>query len=91
MTCARYARFYPLSLKRLRTTPDREETVRETAMRSEWLNYAKASEFTGLGRTTLWTLAATGQVRAAKVGKAVRFSRSSLQEFMEKSSYPGGR
>ncbi len=53
----------------------------------EWFNYREAAEFTGLGRTTLWTLASTGQVRAAKVGKAVRFSRKSLQEFMERSSY----
>jgi excisionase family DNA binding protein len=75
----------------LRTTPDREETVSETAMRREWLRYAEASEFTGLGRTTLWTLASTGQVRAAKVGTAVRFSRESLQEFMERNSYTEGR
>lgn len=65
--------------------------VETESVRGEWLNYAKASEFSGLGRTTLWTLASTGQVRAAKVGRAVRFSRSSLQEFMEKSSYPESR
>ncbi len=53
----------------------------------EWLNYKEAAEFTGLGRTTLWTMASRGQVRVAKVGAAVRFSRKSLQEFMERSSY----
>lgn len=53
----------------------------------EWFNYWEATEFTGLGRTTLWTLASTGQVKVAKVGKAVRFSRKSLQEFMERSTY----
>lgn len=52
-----------------------------------WLNYKEASEFTGLGRTTLWTLAATGQVEVAKIGTAVRFSRKSLNEFMKRSSY----
>jgi excisionase family DNA binding protein len=65
--------------------------VEAESVRGEWLNYAKASEFSGLGRTTLWTLASTGQVKAAKVGKAVRFSRRSLQEFMESRSYPGSR
>jgi excisionase family DNA binding protein len=63
-----------------------ERRVTETARR-EWLNYRDAAEFTGLGRTTLWTLASTGQVRVAKVGAAVRFSRKSLQEFMERSSH----
>ncbi len=58
----------------------------ETVQR-EWLNYREAAEFSGLGRTTLWTLASTGQVQAAKVGTAVRFSRKSLQEFMERSTY----
>jgi excisionase family DNA binding protein len=62
----------------------------QTAQR-EWLTYTEAAVFTGLGRTTLWTLASTGKVRAAKVGSAVRFSRTSLQEFMEKSSYVKAR
>jgi len=65
-------------------------TEAETVQR-EWLDYKEAAKFTGLGRTTLWTLASAGQVRAAKVGSAVRFSRRSLQEFMEKSSYPETR
>lgn len=56
----------------------------------EWLNYTEAAEFSGLGRTTLWTLASTGRVQVAKVGRAVRFSRSSLQRFMEHSSYSEG-
>ncbi len=63
---------------------------RETVQR-EWLNYKEAAEFSGLGRTTLWTLASTGQVRAAKVGTAVRLSRKSLQEFMERNSYAESR
>lgn len=64
-----------------------EQVVETEAVRREWLNYREAAEFSGLGRTTLWTLASTGRVRAAKVGTAVRFSRESLQEFMERSSY----
>jgi excisionase family DNA binding protein len=63
---------------------------RETVQR-EWLTYKEAAEFSGLGKTTLWTLASTGEVRAAKVGTAVRLSRKSLQEFMERNSYADRR
>ena len=57
------------------------------AVQREWLSYRAAMDFSGLGRTTLWTLASSGQVKAAKVGKAVRFSRRSLQDFMEAHDY----
>ncbi len=52
-----------------------------------WLTYKEAAQFSGLGRTTLWMLASTGRVQAAKVGTAVRFSRTSLQAFLESNSY----
>jgi excisionase family DNA binding protein len=52
-----------------------------------WLSYKEAAQFSGLGRTTLWLLASTGKVQVAKVGAAVRFSRTSLQTFMESNSY----
>lgn len=57
------------------------------AIQREWLKAREASQLTGLGRTTLWKLASTGQIRAAKIGKAVRFSRSSLEALMEDNSY----
>jgi excisionase family DNA binding protein len=65
--------------------------MQQDALRREWLTYREAAELTGLGRTTLWTLASTEQVQVAKVGSAVRFSRKSLQEFMENSSYREAR
>jgi excisionase family DNA binding protein len=72
---------------RMRKAAHREVEVSYIEARREWLNYKEAAELTGLGRTTLWSLASTGRVRAAKVGSAVRFSRRGLQEFMENSSY----
>lgn len=57
------------------------------AVQREWLSYREAAEFSGLGRTTLWALVSTGQIQAAKIGKAVRLSRSSLHEYMERNSY----
>ena len=49
----------------------------------EWLTYSEAQEYAGLGRTTLWSLVSSGKVKAARVGRALRISRRSLEEFME--------
>jgi len=54
-----------------------------------WLRYRDASVHCGLGRTTLTALVTSGEVRAAKVGKAVRISRASLDEYMERHAYAG--
>jgi excisionase family DNA binding protein len=59
------------------TTPDQVEP------RREWLTYREAQQISGLGRTTLWTLVRSGEVKAAKIGRAARISRQSLEEFME--------
>ena len=53
----------------------------------EWVTYKQAEEVSGLSRTTLWKLIGAGEVRAAKVGKAVRISRRSLQEYLERQDY----
>jgi len=49
-----------------------------------WLTYRQAQRLSGLGRTTLWTLVNSGEIRAARVGRAVRIDRRSLEEFMNK-------
>lgn len=56
-----------------------------------WLSYPEAQRFSGLGRTKLWELISTGEVQAAKVGRAVRISRRSLDEYMERNSYAESR
>jgi excisionase family DNA binding protein len=53
----------------------------------EWLTYPEAQRYAGLGRTKLWELVSSGEIRAARVGRAVRISRRSLDEYMERSSY----
>ena len=53
----------------------------------EWITYREASEVSGLSRTTLWKLLSTGEIRAAKVGKAVRISRRSLDEYLNQQEY----
>lgn len=52
-----------------------------------WLSYPEAQRFSGLGRTKLWELISTGEVKAAKIGRAVRISRRSLSEYMEANVY----
>jgi excisionase family DNA binding protein len=53
-----------------------------------WLRYPEAERLAGLGRSTLWKLVRSGDIQAAKVGKAVRINRRSLEEYMERQSHP---
>jgi len=52
-----------------------------------WLSYPEAQKYSGLGRTKLWQLISSGEVKAAKIGRAVRISRRSLHEYMEANAY----
>jgi excisionase family DNA binding protein len=70
-------------------THNREQEAHVTTVVEDaaWLSYQGAQRFSGLGRTKLWELISRGDVKAAKVGRAVRINRSSLDEYMERSSY----
>ncbi len=48
-----------------------------------WLSYSEAQRLVGLGRTTLWQLVSSGEVKAARVGRAVRLNRQSLERYLE--------
>jgi len=52
-----------------------------------WLTYSEAQRYASLGRTTLTALVTSGAVPAAKVGKAVRISKSGLDEYMRRNAY----
>ncbi len=58
-------------------------TAEQTELQREWLTYPEAQTVSGLGRTTLSSLVNSGKVKAARVGRAVRINRESLEEFME--------
>jgi excisionase family DNA binding protein len=64
-----------------------QETDMATTVEDAWLTYSEAQRFSGLGRTKLWETIASGEVEAAKVGRAVRISRRSLDEYMRRNSY----
>ncbi len=56
------------------------------AITPAWLNYKQAEAYSNLSRTTLWQLINARKIKAARIGRAVRIERDSLQEFLERSS-----
>jgi excisionase family DNA binding protein len=56
------------------------------AITPAWLNYKQAEAYSNLSRTTLWQLINARKIRAARIGRAVRIERDSLQAFMEQSA-----
>jgi excisionase family DNA binding protein len=59
----------------------------------EWVTYKQAEELSGLSRTTLWKLLSAGEIKAARVGRAVRINRRSLDEYwsrLQKTLREGG-
>lgn len=62
----------------------------KTAITPAWLNYKQAEAYTNLSRTTIWQLINARKIRAARIGRAVRIERASLQAFMEQSTDDSG-
>ena len=52
----------------------------------EWVTYKQAEELSGLSRTTLWKLLSAGEIKAARIGRAVRINRRSLDEYLDWAS-----
>lgn len=54
----------------------------------EWVTYEEAQRLTSLGRTTLWRIcnAEDSGIEVARVGRAVRISRTSLMAYMKQSA-----
>ena len=53
-------------------------------IRAEWVDYKQGQLLTSLGRTTLWRLVSSGEIEAARVGRAVRINRTSLNAYMKR-------
>ncbi len=62
------------------------EADEQTPITPAWLDYKQAEAYSNLSRTTLWQLINARKIRAARIGRAVRIERASLQQFMERSS-----
>jgi excisionase family DNA binding protein len=63
----------------------REDGVQAEITR-EWVTYKQAEELSGLSRTTLWKLLSAGEIKAARVGRAVRINRRSLDGYLEEAA-----
>lgn len=57
-----------------------------TELKPEWLTYQEASRLSSLGRTTLWRLYCAGEIEVARVGRAVRINRASLEGYMKRAA-----
>ena len=52
----------------------------------EWLTYKQAEELSGLSRTTVWKLLSAGEIKGARVGRAVRINRRSFDGYLEQAA-----
>jgi excisionase family DNA binding protein len=66
------------------------EDDKKIAITPAWLNYKQSEAYSGLSRTTLWQLINARKIKAARIGRAVRIERDSLQAFMEQSADESG-
>jgi excisionase family DNA binding protein len=66
------------------------EDDEKIAITPAWLNYKQAEAYANLSRTTLWQLINARKVKAARIGRAVRIERASLESFMEQSTDESG-
>ena len=67
--------------------PENDEKV---AIAPAWLSYKQAEAYANLSRTTLWQLITARKIKAARIGRAVRIERDSLQAFMERCASEAG-
>ena len=66
------------------------EDNEKVAIAPAWLNYKQAETYANLSRTTLWQLVNSRKIKAARIGRAVRIERASLEAFMKQSSNESG-
>jgi excisionase family DNA binding protein len=62
------------------------EDTQQIEITPAWLDYKQAEAYSQLSRTTLWQLLSARKIKAARIGRAVRINRESLQEFMEEAA-----
>jgi excisionase family DNA binding protein len=59
----------------------------EATVERAWLSYREAQAYAGIGRTKLWELVSSGQLQDAKVGRSVKISKQSLEEYLRSQDY----
>ena len=76
-------------MSRLSNRPVAEQPIPDP--HKAWLTYAEAGALVGLSRVTLWKLIGAGEVKAARVGRAVRIDRQSLNAYMNRAAENASR
>lgn len=67
--------------KTLPKMPGNSSPASTEPTRAAWLSYKEAEEYASLSQVTLWRLLKSGEIQATRVGRAVRISRASLDEY----------
>lgn len=62
--------------------PPTESDNPSHAIAPAWFSYKQAVSYTGLSRCTIWRYLEQGEIEFARIGRAVKISKESLDEFM---------
>ncbi len=60
--------------------------MEEIAVVRAWFSYPEAERYSGLSKVTLWRAIGRGELKVARIGRAVRISRTELDRFMEQAT-----
>lgn len=58
-----------------------------TVVEKAWLSPNEVQAYAGIGRTKLWELLSRSEIEGAKVGRSVKVSRASIDEYMRRNAY----
>jgi hypothetical protein len=61
-------------------------TLLKEHIEPEWIDYPTAERYSGLSHTTLWRYVTSGDIKSARIGRSVRISFPSLQQFMNEKA-----
>jgi excisionase family DNA binding protein len=73
-----------VNVETISSTP--EPQASEAPVVPMWLDTKQAEVYTGLSHVTLWRARKQKSIKAAQIGRAVRYSRESLDAYMERCS-----
>lgn len=63
------------------------EAEKTATVEKSWLSPSDVHLYAGIGKTKLWELLTKSELEGAKVGRSVRVSRRSIDEYMERNPY----
>jgi excisionase family DNA binding protein len=73
-------------MRRVELSRAGREPMPTTEPEATWITYPEAQRITSLGRTTLWRIVKSGEVKSVTIGRAVRINRRSLEDYLERQA-----